>query len=138
MRRANTIPYSANASTRPIPRNISVLVWSKASGWRWMEAMVCPIRYPIPAPGPMTAVPAAMPTPIMVTSPLACSNASMGGISANTSIPTPFASRLTLLTCLEFLVVAEHCQLDIDLREYSENVSLQNGHKDLEPVEHHG
>jgi hypothetical protein len=43
---------------------MSVLVWSNASGWRWMLAMVWPIRYPIPAPGPMTAVPAATPVPI--------------------------------------------------------------------------
>src|SRR5215210_3428473 len=35
-------------------------------------------------------------------------------------------------------MVTEHCQLDIDLREYSEYVSLQYGHEDLEPVEHHG
>src|SRR5215212_170008 len=103
-----------------------------------MEAMVCPMRYPIPAPGPMTAVPAAMPTPIMVTSPLACSNANAGIISANTSILAPFASRPALSTCSLLLVVAEHCQLDVDLREYSEYISLQYGHEDLEPVEHYG
>src|SRR5918994_4753065 len=104
-----------------------------------MEAMVCPIKYPIPAPGPITAGPAAMPTPIMVTSPLACSNASVGITSANTSIPAPFASRLTLSTyfCL-LLVVPEHRQFDVNLREYSEYVSLQNCHEDLEPIEHHG
>src|SRR5919107_25946 len=84
----------------------------------------------------MTAVPAAMPTPIMVTSPLACSNANAGIISANTSILAPFASRLALSTCSLLLVVAEHCQLDVDLREYSEYISLQYGHEDLEPVEH--
>src|ERR687894_202792 len=121
-----------------MPRNMSVLVWSKASGWRWIEAIVCPIRYPIPAPGPMTAVPAAMPTPIMVTSPLACNNASIGTIIASTSIPAPSASRLTLSTYLLLLVITEHRQLDVNLREYSEYVGLQNGHEDLEPVEHHG
>jgi hypothetical protein len=31
-------------STSPIPGNIKILVCSKASGWQWMLAMVCPIR----------------------------------------------------------------------------------------------
>src|SRR5215210_8254908 len=63
----------------------------------------------------------------------------MGVISANVSIPTPFASRLTLLTYSRLLMVlAEHGQFDVNLGEYSEYVSLQDGHEDLECIEHHG
>ena len=35
------------------------------------------------------------------------------------------------------MVLAEHCQFDVNLREYSENVRLQDRHKDLEKVERH-
>src|SRR5829696_5686774 len=63
----------------------------------------------------------------------------MGIISANVSIPTPFASRLTLLTYSRLLMVlTEHGQFDVNLREYSEYVSLQDGHEDLERIEHYG
>src|SRR5215203_2391651 len=63
----------------------------------------------------------------------------MGIISANVSIPTPFASRLTLLTYSRLLMVlTEHGQFDVNLGEYSEYVSLQDGYEDLERVEHHG
>src|SRR5919107_2204925 len=36
------------------------------------------------------------------------------------------------------MVVAEHGQLDVNLGEYSEYVSLQDGYEDLERIEHHG
>src|SRR5215211_7885692 len=36
------------------------------------------------------------------------------------------------------MVLSEHGQLDVNLGEYSEYVGLQDGHKDLERVEHHG
>ena len=36
------------------------------------------------------------------------------------------------------MVLAEHGQLDVNLGEYSEYVSLQDGHKDLERIEHYG
>src|SRR5215208_5428679 len=36
------------------------------------------------------------------------------------------------------MVLTEHGQLDVNLGEYSEYVGLQDGHKDLERIEHHG
>src|SRR5829696_1379255 len=36
------------------------------------------------------------------------------------------------------MVLAEHGQLDVNLGEYSEYVSLQDGHKDLESIKHYG
>src|SRR5215203_3045232 len=36
------------------------------------------------------------------------------------------------------MVLAEHGQLDVNLGEYSEYISLQDGHKDLECIEHYG
>src|SRR5215211_7873352 len=36
------------------------------------------------------------------------------------------------------MVLAKHGQLDVNLGEYSEYVSLQDGYEDLECVEHHG
>jgi hypothetical protein len=64
MSSAKARPKSACASTRPMPTKSHVRESSNASGWRWIEAMVCPKRYPIPIPDPITAVPAATPKPI--------------------------------------------------------------------------
>src|SRR5215210_7420552 len=36
------------------------------------------------------------------------------------------------------MVLTEHGQLDVNLGEYSEYISLQDGYKDLECIEHHG
>src|SRR5215216_262607 len=109
-----------------MPRNISVLVWSNASGWRWMLAMVCPIRYPMPAPGPITAVPAATPIPTYLSpSVLPCS-------SANASM---FPAPLYSLSVRSLVILAEHRQFDVNLREYSEYVSLKDRDEDLEGEE---
>src|SRR5215213_6489386 len=91
-----------------------------------MLAMVCPIRYPMPAPGPMTAVPAATPIPTYLSpSVLPCS-------SANASM---FPAPLYSLALRPLVILAEHCHLDVNLREYSEYVSLEDRDEDLEGKE---
>src|SRR5215210_3209084 len=54
--------------------------------------------------------------------------------------PSSYSFRLSA-DSLDFLrplvILTEHCQLDVNLREYSEYISLQNGDKDLEGIEHY-
>src|SRR5215212_1777515 len=114
-----------------------------------MLAMVWPIRYPMPAPAPMVPAPAAMPTPVAFP----CSNASTTfatSITTVASIPTPpffrstddkllrerLPAPLLLFFCLLLLPRVQR-QLYVDLREYSEYVSLYYRDKDLKRVDHH-
>src|SRR5215210_3728341 len=74
----------------------------------------------------MTAVPAATPIPTYLSpSVLPCS-------SANASmLPAP----LYFLFLRPLVILAEHCKLYVDLREYSEYVRLEDGDEDLEGEE---
>src|SRR5919199_486242 len=90
-----------------------------------MLAMVWPIRYPMPMPGAPTPA-AARPTPTSLNASVLCSSAKVSTYAA------PLLFRQQPLV----LLFGVDCQLDIDLREYSEYVSLKDRHKDLERVEH--
>src|SRR5919202_5899793 len=121
-----------------MPRNISVLVCSNCSGWRWMLSIVEPIRYPMPAPAPMTPAPAAMPTPTSLSSCWSSANnipTCSAGSADNSIYPAPLYS---LFSQPSVHFIGKHCQLYIDLGEYSEYVSLNYRDKDLKRVEHHG
>src|SRR5919106_6939147 len=130
MSNANASPKSACASTRPMPTKSHVLDSSKASGWRWIEAIVCPNRYPIPIQDPMTAVPAANPNPTRYSWLLPWSSASSGGMNANISM---YIAPLCCCPAGALVLLPVQGYLDINLRKNSEYVCLQHSYEDLEP-----
>src|SRR5215218_6766963 len=101
-----------------------------------MLAMTCPKRYPIPMPEPIMEAPAAMPTPTTVISPDNWSSASMGCSVVKSSISSLLSALLSLLGLGALVaLVGVYRQLYVNLRQDSEDVSLQHGDEDLERVE---
>src|SRR5919199_1137669 len=104
-----------------------------------MLEMYWPNRDPMPTPAPMVPAPAAMPNPMLLSSvcksmnaatwPSTNDNASMY-LSPFCLFYFPYRQPLVLL-------VGVYCQLNVDLRQYSENVSLDYRDEDLERIEHH-
>src|SRR5919202_1421388 len=102
-----------------------------------MDCWRCRIWSRMPPPGPMTAVPAATPTPTSLSS--CWSSANICTKSSSDNISCSFLSALFFFPHRRpsVLLVGVHCQLYVDLREYREYVGLDDRYEDLERIENY-